>query len=445
MPHRDGPRSIGETVRHAVDNALLPAKRVVLAVSGGIDSMVLLDAASRTPQANREIVVATFDHGTGAVAAAACELVERVAATHGLECVVGRAASGGRRSEAAWREARWTFLRTLAAARSARIATAHTADDQVETILMRVLRDAGPRGLAALEAPGEVLRPLLPLRRREIAMYAKARRLEWVDDPSNESRAFLRNRIRHDLLPALCRADPRFDEDLLELGRIAAGWRRETDSLARDVSRVHGKDAVDLNLASIRTLDVPQLSVLWPAVAAQVGLALDRRGTERLAAFSRSSRVGSRVQVSGGWEAVRSRSSVHLRRGAPTVGPETTLDLSEPTRWGAWSFLPRTDGRFVSRAGTGASGWEADLPADRPLRVRGWRPGDRFMRGGGGLGRKIKRMLSDAGVTGHERTGWPVVLCEDRIVWVPGVGRGSAATERSGRPSLHFSCARYSG
>lgn len=441
---RQGTRSIVEPVRRAVDTAL-STDRVVLAVSGGIDSMVLLDAAARTPAERRETIVATFDHGTGPAAASACELVERVAALHGLECVVGRAPRGIRRSEAAWREARWTFLRTLAARRSASVATAHTADDQVETILIRVLRDAGPRGLAALEAPSDVLRPLLAFRRTAVAGYAQARRLEWIDDPSNDSPAFLRNRIRHDLLPAFRRVDPRFDEQLLALGRTAAAWRREADALAGDVSTLHGTDAIDVHVASIRTLDAPQLSLLWPAIAGRIGLTLDRRGTQRLAAFARSSRVGARVQVSGGWEAVRSRSTLHLRRGTPSLGVEMPLDSSAATRWGGWTFWPLRGGRAGSSGGAVPSGWEADLPADRSLRVRGWRAGDRFPGGSGGLGRKVKRLLTDAGVTGHEREGWPVVLCEDQIVWVPGVRRGRAATERSGRPSLHFSCARYSG
>ena len=440
MTRQPGTRSIVETVRRAVDTAL-SADRVVLAVSGGIDSMVLLDAASRAPAERREIIVATFDHGTGPAAASARELVERVAAAHGLECVIGRAPRGLRRSEAAWRDARWTFLRTLASGRSARVATAHTADDQIETILMRVLRDAGPRGLAALEAPSPVLRPLLAFRRTSIRAYAEARRLIWIDDPSNDSPAFLRNRIRHDLLPALRRVDSRFDEELLALGRTAAVWRRETDALAAGVSTLRGGGAIDVDVVSIRTLDAPQLSLLWPAIAGRVGLALDRRGTERLAAFARSSRVGARVQVSGGWEAVRSRATVRLHRAAPSVGVEAPLDFSTETRWGGWTFWPGAGGDLVSSR----AAWEADLPADRPLRVRGWRPGDRLFSGTGGLGRRVKRLLGDAGVTGHERAGWPVVLCEDRIVWVPGVRRSGAATERSGRPSLHFSCARHSG
>src|SRR5690242_8703017 len=221
MPHTGDPPSIIETIRHAVDTSLSTAGRIVLAVSGGIDSMVLLDAAAWKPRRTREIVVATFDHGTGTAAASACELVERVAAAHGIECVVGRA-TGLHRSEAAWRDARWTFLRALAVARSASIATAHTGDDQIETILMRAMRGAGPRGLAALAAPSDVLRPFLALRRTAISSYAGALQLAWVDDPTNDSRAFFRNRVRHDLLPALRRADPCFDEALLELGRTAA-------------------------------------------------------------------------------------------------------------------------------------------------------------------------------------------------------------------------------
>src|SRR5689334_7994461 len=118
MTPQRGTPSIVATVRTALD-ASPSSPRVVLAVSGGIDSMVLLDAAANREYARGEMTVATFDHGTGPAAASACELVERVAAEQGVECVVGRAPRGLRRSEAAWREARWTFLRSVAASRSA--------------------------------------------------------------------------------------------------------------------------------------------------------------------------------------------------------------------------------------------------------------------------------------------------------------------------------------
>src|SRR5690242_8305966 len=178
----------------AVRDTLRSHARVVLAVSGRRDSMVMLDAAARVA-GERIAAVATFDHGTGRAAAEAAALVERRAVELGLRVIRGRSTDAPR-SEAALREARWDFLHDAAASERAPIATAHTRDDQVETVLMRALRDARARGLAGLYASSDVLRPLLDVSRAMVAEHAESRGVAWVDDPSNASRDYLRNRIR---------------------------------------------------------------------------------------------------------------------------------------------------------------------------------------------------------------------------------------------------------
>src|SRR5919202_6561408 len=130
-----------ELIERAIAAALAPHERVVLAVSGGRDSMVMLEAAARAAR-RRVVAVATFDHGTGAAAREGAALAAGRARVLGFPVVAGRGEAGGR-SEAAWRDARWRFLRRVADERHAVVATAHTADDQVETVLVRVLRDAG--------------------------------------------------------------------------------------------------------------------------------------------------------------------------------------------------------------------------------------------------------------------------------------------------------------
>jgi tRNA(Ile)-lysidine synthase len=208
---------------------------------------------------------------------------------------------------------------------------------------------------------------------------------------------------------------------------------------------------VEIGVAAIRDLDEEQIAVLWPAVAARIGVALDHRGIRRVSSFSSESRVGARIQLSGGWEVVRSRHVLRLQASAETAGTttEAILDVSSATTWGGWTFWASAQPSSVSSATAGQSEWDARLPVDRPLRVREWRPGDRLISGSGatGEGRKVKRLLNDAGVTGHERSGWPVVLSGDRIVWIPGVRRSDAATARleAGRPLLAFSCARNGG
>jgi tRNA(Ile)-lysidine synthase len=427
---------ITTSVRQSVRGALRPHRRVVLAISGGLDSMVLLDAAAQVAAADT-LLVATYDHGTGVASTAAAALVSERACALGLSVVSARA---GMRltSEAEWRDARWSFLRSSAAENCGVVFTAHTRDDQVETVLMRVMRGAGARGLAGLLADSDVVRPLLKFSRRELVSYARAEGLTWIEDPSNDSPRHFRNRIRHDLLPAMRRVHHSIDEDLLAIGKRAAGWRAKVEALVGElapesIDTVAGRHGIDVRAASLAGYSAKSLGVLWPVLAARVGLTLNRRGTERLSAFTRAGRVGSRVQLSGGWEVFRSRSDFELRRNVPAPPACALIEDSGVLDWAGWTF------RRVETALPGDL-WRAWLPGDRPLVVRAWQAGDVMSMRQGASGRKVKRLLSDAGVTGARRAGWPVVLAGKQIVWIPGVRRSDAVTERSGRPALPFLC-----
>jgi len=419
------------SIREAVVAALPAAGRLVLAVSGGLDSMVMLDAVAHSVDSAR-LIVATFDHGTGPAASAATAFVGARTASLGIPCRLERAA-GPLSSEASLREARWRFLAGVAAASDARVCTAHNRDDQVETVLMRILRGAGARGLAGLEAATDVVRPLLSHSRRDIAAYARARGLAWVEDPSNTARRYLRNRVRHELLPAMRRVHPSIDAELLAAGREAGAWRRRVEAFVeREIAvSVHGdRAALDVPADALCGRTANELRVLWPAIVARVGVALDRRGTDRLAAFVGSGRVGSRMPLSGGWEMVRGRARFELRRSHAPL--HRRQPLSSGAVLGLWSF------RSVD-ATTGDL-WSASLPTRAALTVRSWQAGDTMVNAAAGRRRTVKHYLTRAGVTGAERRGWPVVLADEEIVWIPGVRRSDIATAGAGQPGLPFVC-----
>lgn len=297
-------------VQEAVAKALAGKPRVVLAVSGGTDSMALLDAAPTS----RVVAVATFDHGTGTSARAAVELVAEQALQRGLKLVTGRAPKMGR-TEAEWRAARWNFLRGVARSANALIVTAHTLDDQVETVVMRIMRSAGARGLAGLYADSDVIRPLIDVPRKVIAAYIRERNIPIIDDPTNASRRHLRNRIRLDLLPAIKKVRPEFDREVVELARRAADWRFEVEQLVKrfcPVDRIGKHYAVAV--ADLAGYDAASLAIIWPALAARAGVTLDWRGTSRVVAFTTGGRVGSSIQLSGGVEVVRTRAQFVIRR-----------------------------------------------------------------------------------------------------------------------------------
>lgn len=333
--------SIVSSQSEAAAAATLPAalerlprtdRRWVLAVSGGRDSMVLLHAMSALRR-DDIAAVATFDHGTGPAAREACALVVREAAVRGVPAVRGvmpRALGSG---EERWRAARWRFLAQCATKLDAAVMTAHTRDDQVETIVMRLLRDAGPRGLAGMYAstpvawgldgdapPGAfaVVRPLLDVGRGAVAAYARAFDVPFVEDPSNASMAFQRNRVRRHLLPALERASPGFSLWCLDLAGRASAWRRRMDELAvmltaPDLGPAGG--AVVIPAAPLASLREAEWQVLWPALAARAGIAMDRRGLVRASTWAPRATGGSRIPLSGDARIERTASTFVIRAG----------------------------------------------------------------------------------------------------------------------------------
>lgn len=424
---------------HAVRAAIEGEARLVLAVSGGVDSMSLLDAASRVRPPGLELVVATVDHGTGPAATEAAALVCAESARRGLRVRSERLAMPSS-NEAAWRAARWEWLRRVALEEHATIATAHTRDDHVETVVMRILRGSGARGLAALLARGPILRPLIEVERRDVAAYARASGLVFLEDPTNGDRRFFRNRVRLDLLPAIRAARPEFEAQILELSRRAAEVRRELEEIARPFLRSGASPhRADFDAAGLATLPEASLCELWPALAGLAGVALDRRGTVRLARFTAVARSGDRVQVSGGVEVVRSRDAFSLLRSLPAE-PGQSQPLVSTGRFGRFRFrrLPSTSIKEVA-----GNAWFASLPRGADVRVRAWVPGDRMLQRPGSL-RRVKRFLADAGIPGPLRIGWPVVLVDGDIVWIPGVRRSPFATHVNRRSSTVYHCELYS-
>ena len=303
----------GSSIEDTIAAQLSDEARVVLAVSGGVDSMVLLHAAARVAR-ERIVAVATFDHATGPAAKDAVALVRDVTWEHRLVCVAGFA-RGRSSDEDALRKARFEFLGSIAAATRARIATAHTLDDQIETVCMRILRDAGARGLAGMYAPAETLRPMLGVPRAAVRMYAQRNKLRFVEDPSNVSPRYFRNRVRNDLLPAIERVHPGFSHELLRIARNAAEWREALEAVVDSLDWERQADgSLSVGADPLIRLDSRELRTLWPALGARGGIRFDRRGTERLASFTRSSQTGATMQLSGGFEVRRERQRFVLRR-----------------------------------------------------------------------------------------------------------------------------------
>lgn len=181
--------------------------RYVIGVSGGVDSVLLLWLMAAAPGV--QLTVAHFDHGMRDDSAEDRRFVEGLAAQLKLPFAYAEGRLGPAASENQARRARYRFLRQVKTGSAAdRIVTAHQQDDLLETAILNILRGTGYRGLASLGSDGEIYRPLLNLPRREIKSLAAEHRLSWRDDPTNQDRRYLRNYIRHEILPRL-KADGR--------------------------------------------------------------------------------------------------------------------------------------------------------------------------------------------------------------------------------------------
>ncbi|HET7340988.1 MAG TPA: tRNA lysidine(34) synthetase TilS, partial [Methylomirabilota bacterium] len=243
--------------RHAM---LAGGETVLVAVSGGADSVALLHLLHALAPAWRlRLHVLHVDHGLRPDSAADAGLVRALGARLGVEVDVARVRVGAGSVEAAARAARYEALEASAdRVGAARIAVGHTADDQAETVLMRVLGGAGVRGLAAIPpVRGRIIRPLIGLRRDALRRMLREAGVAWVEDPTNRDPKFLRNRIRHELLPLLAACcGPDVVPSLARVARLA----RET---------VHALDhAAAVELDRLAVADEHALTLSREALAA---------------------------------------------------------------------------------------------------------------------------------------------------------------------------------
>jgi tRNA(Ile)-lysidine synthase len=160
-----------------------------------------------------------------------------------------------------------------------------------------------------------VVRPFLSLRREEIARYATENGVAYSDDPTNAARAHLRNRVRHDLLPAISRLRPGFPSQLISIARKSADWRLRMSAIADGINATLENDgSLRIARVALRGYDAESLRVLWPSIAAKADIVMDRRGTHRLAEFTIKGVTGGSIQLSGGLEVRMFREYLLLRR-----------------------------------------------------------------------------------------------------------------------------------
>ena len=420
--------------RHAM---LAGGETVLVAVSGGADSVALLHLLRElAPAWGLTLRVLHVDHDLRPGSARDAEFVRALGARLGVPVDVERVQVGPGSVEAAARAARYGALETWAARLGAtRIALGHTADDQAETVLMRVLAGAGVRGLAAIPpVRGAIVRPLIEVRGAALRDALTTAGLSWVEDETNREPKFLRNRIRHELLPLL--AASYITEVVPALTRVARLARETVDALDRaaavELERLAspGGDGLTLPRAALGALPAALAAEVLRQAAARFGSraplrAWAHRGLRRVLAEvppRRAFRVGGvTLEVSG--DLVRVGAGPATALSTRTLDVPGRVELPEIGRALEARLVPRA-GYTLPRASNVVAFDAAAIP--RELTVRPRRRGDRFHAFGAGE-RRLKSLLIDAKVPRWDRGRLPLVEAGGEILWVAGVRRSAVA------------------
>lgn len=274
----------------------LPPGKYVVAVSGGIDSVVLLDMLTKQPGV--KLTVAHFDHGIRPDSHKDLEHVRRLAKSYGLPFVYDHGRLGLGASEAKARHARYEFLHKVRQANGARaIITAHHQDDVLETIILNLLRGTGRRGLHSLKSTDIVKRPLLKVPKSALKAYAMDQGLLWREDSTNADETYLRNYIRKRILPRFGETER---EQLLQLAAQAAELNLEIEQQL--VNYLHLQPAgTEIDRASFIRLPhsvAREVMALW--LRAHTSVELSRQLVERLVAAGKTGRSGTKADIDAG-------------------------------------------------------------------------------------------------------------------------------------------------
>jgi tRNA(Ile)-lysidine synthase len=433
-------------------HALLKAgDRAGVAVSGGADSVallrLLLDLRS---EIGIVLSVVHFNHQLrGAASDADAQFVTDLARHHKLDlhCESGDTAAFAAQDhlsiETAARELRYPyFRRLLTEARLNRIATAHTLDDQAETVLLKMARGAGSRGLAGIypklsipdsESGATVIRPLLSTRRKDLEIYLNKLRQPWREDASNRDLRHARNRVRHGILPRLERfLNPAVRETLAETAEIARAdedyWQRE---VARVLPQLCAQQSGTLKSTVLLALPLALQRRVVRAACESLGLRLEFHHVEEILVLA-SSPAAKSTELPAGWVMSRKKLGLCLER-KPAAASDYEYPLPVPGSTVVTEINSRFEAVLVPR--NCLAGYNPDHLLNRALlgkdlRVRNWRPGDRFWPAHTKAPRKIKELLPGDDGTGRKR--WPVVVDGSEVVWVRGLPTPAKLQPRDG-------------
>jgi len=432
-----------ETVRKAIlkYGLISPGDRVVVAVSGGPDSVCLLDILYvLRRELNMELVVAHFDHGLRpAEDPEETRFVASLAAARQLpfETKRGHIDPAGGSLEDRARKARYRFFEEVRIHFSAhKIALGHQRNDQAETVLMRLLRGSGTGGLSGI-APvreGKIIRPILELGRPEIERYLQARGLPFKMDPTNREETFLRNRIRSVLIPSLEHYQPRVIDILAQTADILREDAQYLEEVSREwlAKRVRRQRNGRVEISVTGLLDLP------PALGKRVIRHCVNMVAEGLSGVTLR-HINAVHQLAAG---KRCQGTIHLPKGlvVQRIYDRISFEKGPAKQASDYFYILKGPGRYVIEEVSSTllmeemprkmvsirknDPWRAYLDAQKigyPLVLRNFRPGDRFVPLGMHGHKKVKDFFIDRKVPKPVRSRLPILLRDGEILWICGM------------------------
>ena len=480
-------QSVLNNVRNA--RMILPGDRIGVAVSGGADSVALLRILENLrDELGVTLSVVHFDHMLrGDASTSDAQFVADLARDSGLQIVTARedvaaeAARNGWNLEDAARRLRYAFFeRVCATGQVTRIAVAHTAQDQAETVLAHLIRGTGPTGLAGIyPTAGSVIRPLLGTDRQDLREYLRTKNQAWREDATNRDTRRLRARIREKLLPVLEHDfAPSIVAHLGELARLAGEQEAFFSAIVEDRFRSFVRDAGDpvtvdvcdlllplkldldqnipsaasnsTRIAPLRALTERLIRRLYESVRGDCK-DLSAQHVEQVIRLARESTSGHRLELPG--NIIVERSFGKLRFSYTDTGrlspsaKETAAEannyqhvVSLPDSGAATVSIPELGSRFrlkvidwtLQARDTKSDGEALDAGLLRgSLILRNWRPGDAYRPYGRRQARKLKQMFLAGRIPLRDRARWPVLECGGQVVWTRGMAPADDFCARS--------------
>ncbi|MDB4868752.1 MAG: tilS [Cohnella sp.] len=433
-----------------------PGQVVVAAVSGGPDSMALLHLLRCMAEERPfRIVAAHLNHRfRGAEAEAEADLVRRTAHDWSVPFeladidVPAFIEESGMNPQSAARKKRYDFLYKVAAAhRATHLLLGHHADDQAETVFMRVVRGTGVGGLAGIpyrrrEGDLELIRPLLRIPKWELLSYCERNEVPYAVDSSNLKRRYFRNAVRLDILPMLEKYNPRLKESLIRLADMAGAdddyMEAETAGMLPRMADRQG-EGFRLERRRFRGLHVAlqrRLIKLILSYSASHCHSLEFRLIEEILQAMADDRPSvTRIDIGNGWIFVREYDELYVGPPLPhrmrfryTVSDLTAPFSLQVRETGVQLAFQRLEGAVTSPP---ENRWEAFFDESElvwPLVVRSREPGDRLEPNGLNGSKKVQDMFVDAKVPRSKRDEWPLLTdAEGRVLWIPGLRRSRYA------------------